>query len=276
MTLFQSLLLGLVQGLTEFIPVSSTAHLILIPWLLGWDQNPNFSATLFVFDILLQWGTLAAVIVYFWKDLWAIAQAVVAGLVKRQPFNTAEARLGWLIVVATIPAVIIGLVFKDFVEDLHRQPVVVAAILLGAASLIFGSERLGKRTRALDSLTWVDAVIVGSTQALALLPGVSRSAATICGGLIRDLERPAAARFSFLMSIPVMLGAGVLAIKDLAEIPNYATYLPALAAGFVVSAIVGFLSIHWLLAFLAKRPMYVFGWYRVGAGLLCLALAFIR
>lgn len=273
MSLIQSLLLGIVQGLTEFLPVSSTAHLILVPWLLGWSIDPN---TAFVFDVLLQWGTLAAVIVYFWKDLGAIARAVVNGLIQRQPFNTTEARLGWLIVVATIPAVIIGLVFKDFVEGLHRNPVVVAGILLGAAVLIFGSESLGKRTRTIESLTWVDAVIVGSSQALALLPGVSRSAATICGGLIRDLERPAAARFSFLMSIPVMLGAGVLAIKDLVDVPNYTAYLPPLVVGFVASAIVGFFSIHWLLGFLAKRPMNVFGWYRVVAGGLCLLLAFIR
>lgn len=273
MNLFQSLLLGLVQGLTEFLPVSSTAHLILVPWLLGWAIDPN---TAFVFDVLLQWGTLAAVIVYFWKDLWAIARAVIAGVIQRQPFNTAEARLGWLIVVATIPAVLIGLGLKPFFESLHHEPKIVAAILLGAAVLIFGSERLGKRTRNLDSLTWADALIVGSSQALALLPGVSRSAATICGGLIRDLERPAAARFSFLMSIPVMLGAGVLAIKDLVEIPNYTAYLPSLAAGFVVSAVVGFASIHWLLGFLAKRPMYVFGWYRVVVGAVGLLLAFIR
>lgn len=273
MTLFQSLLLGLVQGLTEFLPVSSTAHLILVPWLFGWEIDPNAA---FVFDVLLQWGTLAAVIVYFWKDLWAIARAVVAGLAQRQPFHTAEARLGWLIVVSTLPAILIGLVFKDFVEGLHRNPVVVAAILLGAAALLFGSERLGRRTRGLDSLTWVDALIVGSSQALALLPGVSRSAATICGGLVRDLERPAAARFSFLMSIPVMLGAGVLALNDLLEVPNFTTYLPPLALGFLAAAVVGFLSIHWLLGFLAKRPMHVFGWYRVGAGLFCLALAVIR
>jgi undecaprenyl-diphosphatase len=224
----------------------------------------------------LQWGTLVAVIVYFWRDLWAIGRAVISGLLQRQPVGTVEARLGWLIVVATIPAVVIGLLFKDFFEGLHHEPKIVAAILLSAAILIFGSERLGKRTRNLASLQWLDALIIGSTQALALLPGVSRSAATICGGLVRDLERPTAARFSFLMSIPVMLGAGVIAIKDLVEVPNFVTYLPPLALGFVVSAVVGFLSIHWLLGFLAKRPLNIFGWYRVAAGLLCLAIAFLR
>ncbi len=276
MTLFQSLLLGLVQGLTEFLPVSSTAHLILVPWLFGWDTDPDFAATRFAFDILIQWGTLAAVIVYFWKDLLAIARAVITGLIRRQPFETAEARLGWLIVVATIPAALIGVLFKDFFEGLHHEPAIVAAILLGAAVLIFGSERLGKRTRNIESLTWLDALIVGSTQALALLPGVSRSAATICGGLVRDLERPAAARFSFLMSIPAMLGAGVLALTDLFDQPNFTSYLPPLAVGTVVAAIVGFFSIHWLLGFLSKRPMHIFGWYRVVVGAFCLMLAFVR
>ena len=273
MTLFQSLLLGLVQGLTEFLPISSTAHLILVPWLLGWTLDP---AAVFVFDVLLQWGTLAAVILYVWKDLWAIARALVSGLVQRQPFATAEARLGWLIGVGTIPAAIIGLLFKDFFEGLHHNPVVVSGILLGAAVLLFGSERLGKRTRSLESLTWVDALIVGASQALALLPGVSRSAATICGGLVRDLERPVAARFSFLLSIPVMLAAGLLAIKDLLDLPNFAAYLPPLVAGFVMAAVVGYVSIHWLLGYLAKRPMTVFGWYRVAAGALFLVVALFR
>jgi undecaprenyl-diphosphatase len=273
MTLFQSLLLGIVQGLTEFIPVSSTAHLILVPWLLNWKLDET---AVFVFDVLLQWGTLAAVIVYFWKDLLNIARAVVVGLVQRKPFESFEARLGWLIVVATIPAVVIGLLLKDFVEGLHRNPVIVALILLVAAGLLIVSEWLGKRTRGLDQLTWVDALVVGGSQALALLPGVSRSAATICGGLVRNLERPAAARFSFLMSIPVLFGAGLVALKDLFDIPNFTTYLPPLALGFVAAAIVGFASIHWLLGYLAKRPMHVFAWYRIAAGVIFLAVALLR
>jgi len=273
MTLFQSLLLGIVQGLTEFIPVSSTAHLILVPWLLNWKLDET---AVFVFDVLLQWGTLAAVIVYFWKDLLNIARAVVVGLVQRKPFESLEARLGWLIVVATIPAVVIGLLLKDFVEGLHRNPVIVALILLVAAGLLIVSEWLGKRTRGLDQLTWVDALVVGGSQALALLPGVSRSAATICGGLVRNLERPAAARFSFLISIPVVFGAGLVALKDLFDIPNFTTYLPPLALGFVAAAIVGFASIHWLLGYLAKRPMHVFAWYRIAAGVIFLAVALLR
>ena len=145
-----------------------------------------------------------------------------------------------------------------------------------AAGLIFVVESIGKRDRDLKSLSWRGALFIGCSQALALFPGVSRSAATISGGLLTGLERPAAARFSFIMSIPIMLGAGVLAAKDLIELPNFLAYLPPLAVGFVVAAVVGFASIHWLLGYLAKRSMRVFAWYRIGFGALCLAIALWR
>jgi undecaprenyl-diphosphatase len=268
---FQSLILGVVQGLTEFLPISSTAHLILIPWLFNWSFDKDVA---FVFDVLLQLGTLLSVIVYFAKDLISIAQSVVRDLIQRAPFASAESRLGWLIVVATIPAAIIGVLFKKYFVALHQQPVIVATILLAAALLIFLVEYLGKRERKIDSMTWLDALIIGASQALALFPGVSRSAATISGGLVRGLERKDAARFSFLMSIPIMLAAGAIAAKDLIAIPNFMSYLPSLALGFVAAAVVGFASIHWLLGFLAKRSMLVFAWYRIGFGVLCLMVAF--
>jgi undecaprenyl-diphosphatase len=273
MTLLQSFILGIVQGLTEFIPVSSTAHLILIPWLFGWtfDENARF-----VFDVLLQLGTLAAVIVYFWKDVWHITRDVVSGAMKGKPFGTVEARLGWLIAVATVPAVIVGLLFKDFFERLHGSPVIVAAILIGTAGLLLVSEQLGRQTRSLDSLTWLDALIIGVAQSLALFPGVSRSAATISGGLVRDLERPAAARFSFLMSIPALVAASAVAVKDLIALPNAREYLPALALGALAAAVVGFVSIRWLLNYLSGHPLNLFAWYRIGAGVLCVIVYFLR
>ncbi len=263
--------LGLIQGLTEFLPVSSTAHLILIPWLLNWQLDEQAR---FAFDVLVQLGTLAAVIVYFAKDLWQMARAMFEGLRQRTPFESADARLGWLVIVATLPAGLVGLLFKKFFESLYHNPAIVAAILLAAAGLIFAVEYFGKRNRQLNLLTWREAFLIGCSQALALLPGVSRSAATISGGLLTGLERPAAARFSFLMSIPVMLGAGIVALKDLIEIPNFTTYLPPLALGFVIAAVVGFASIHWLLGYLAKRSMNIFAWYRLGFGALCLVIAF--
>jgi len=273
MSFFQSFLLGLVQGLTEFLPISSTAHLILVPWLFSWafDEQARF-----VFDVLLQLGTLAAVIVYFWKDLWYISRAVLQDTLKGKPFDSADSRLGWLIVVATVPALVIGLLFKQFFEGLHHNPGIVAGILLGAAAILFGSERLGRRDRSLTELTWQDALLIGCSQALALLPGVSRSAATISGGLVRGLERPAAARFSFLMSIPVMLGAGAVAVKDLLDLPNFTAYIPSLLLGGLAAAVVGFLSIRWLLGYLARRSMNAFAWYRLAFGLFCLTVFFAR
>src|SRR5689334_22459415 len=163
MTILQAIVLGIVQGLTEYIPVSSTAHLILVPWLLGWKFDPTAA---FAFNVLVQLGTLAAVIVYFWKDLWQMARAMINGLLQRQPFESVDARLGWLILLATVPALILGLLFKRFFEGLQSQPVIVAAILLGAASLLFASEYIGHRRRGLDSLTWLDALLIGSAQAL--------------------------------------------------------------------------------------------------------------
>ncbi|HEY7698293.1 MAG TPA: undecaprenyl-diphosphate phosphatase, partial [Vicinamibacteria bacterium] len=138
MSFFQALILGVVQGATEFIPVSSTAHLILVPWLAGWKFDPKVA---FVFDVLLQLGTVVAVIAYFWKDLTEITRHVLAGILARHPFETEKARLGWLIVVATVPAVLVGLAFKPFFESLHRNPLVVAVILTAAAALIFATER---------------------------------------------------------------------------------------------------------------------------------------
>jgi len=269
MSFLQSLILGVVQGVTEFLPISSTAHLILVPWLLGWKFDPGVA---FVFDVLLQLGTVAAVIAYFWKDLTEIGRDTLAGIASRRPFATAKARLGWLIALATVPAVLVGLAFKPFFASLHRNPIAVAGILTAGASLILAAERVGRRDRRLSSIAWRDALIIGASQSLALLPGVSRSAATICGGMLCHLERPTAARFSFLMSVPILVAAAAVAVKDLVELPGFAAHLPPLAAGFAASAVVGFASIHWLLSYLARHPMNVFAWYRLAIGAGCFLL----
>ncbi|HEV2037625.1 MAG TPA: undecaprenyl-diphosphate phosphatase, partial [Candidatus Eremiobacteraceae bacterium] len=238
MSILQAIILGIVQGLTEFIPVSSTAHLILVEKVLGWNFDPDLN---FAFNVLVQLGTTVAVIIYFWKDLGGIVTAVGHGLAERKPFATSESALGWLIVVATIPAVIIGLLFKKQFAALEERPALVAAVLIVASLLLFAGERIGRRTRPLTSVNLLDAIVIGAAQAVALIPGVSRSGATISGALARDLERPAAARFSFLMSVPVLVGAGVLAFRDLLKVPNYGSLLPALLVGFVVAGIVGFI-----------------------------------
>ncbi len=273
MTILQSLILGVVQGATEFIPVSSSAHLVLVPWLLGWRFDPQAA---FVFDVLVQWGTLLAVIVYFWADLWGMLRAAVVGLLQRQPFGTPQARLAWLIVLATVPAVIIGLALKEFFESVFGNPRGVALLLLGTAAILAAGEYVGRFTRSLESLTWWDAILIGLAQAVAILPGISRSGATIGAGVARRLERPAAARFSFLMSVPALLGAGVVALKDLFDIPGWTALALPLIIGFVAAAIVGYLCIRWLIGYLSRRPLYVFSIWCLVVGLGCLVVAFVK
>lgn len=270
MDLFQAFILGLVQGATEYIPVSSSAHLVLVPWLLGW---PDAS---FEFEVLVQWGTLVGVFVYFWRDIWAITQGVLRGLIQKKPLATFEARLGWLVVVATIPAVVLGLLFKDYFEAAFNAPVFVGGLLILTASLLVVAERLGERTRDLENFTWLDALIVGVWQAAAILPGISRSGATIGGAVLRQFNRTAAARFSFLMSIPALLGAGMVALKDLLETGALAAELPAISVGFVAAAISGYLCIRWLLHYLQRHSLYVFAAYCVAASLLTIVVALLR
>jgi undecaprenyl-diphosphatase len=274
MSIIQAIILGLVQGLTEYIPVSSTAHLLLVPWLLGWQLDAQAT---FVFTILIQWGTLVGVLIYFWRDIWAIVRGVLDGLIKRQPLAAPESRMGWWIVVATLPAVVGGVLFKPLVAVLYTQPIVIAIILMAAAGLMWVAERFGKRNRPIDSMTAVDAGIIGTWQVLALFPGVSRSSATVSGGMLRHFGRAEAARFSFLMSIPALLGAGVIAIKDLLEVKGLlATLAAPLAVGFVVAAISGYASIRWLLGYLKTRPLNVFTFYRLAFGTLIIIVALSR
>ncbi len=260
MTIFQAIILGIVQGATEFLPISSSGHLVLVPHLFGWEIP---IAQAFVFDILVQLGTLLAVIVYFWRDLFEIAVAVLRGLWVRKPFEAPAARMGWYLVLATIPASVLGLLVKDAVEAAFGSPFATAMFLIGTAVLLVVAEVAGKRNRPFEQIDWIDALWMGVFQALALFPGVSRSGSTITGGMTRNLERPAAARFSFLMSVPVMLGAGLIAVLDLLETPDIAAFLPALVTGFLVSAVVGYIAIAWLLRYLVNHRLYVFSAYVV-------------
>ncbi len=258
MTLIQSLILGIIQGLTEFLPISSSAHLVLIPQLLGW-QIPQ--SQVFPYDVLVQLGTLTAVIIYFWKDLWAIIKGFVKALINRLPFGSTDARLGWYLILATIPAGLAGILIKDKVEAAFNSASATAFFLLGTALLLVLAEVLGKRTRDLKSLNWFDALIVGLFQAISLFPGISRSGSTIAGGMFRKLDRPTAARFSFLMSVPVMLGAGLVSFKDALKVPGFTDFLPVILVGFLAALLVGYLAIHWLIGYLSKRSLYIFAIY---------------
>ena len=264
MSLFQSLLLGIVQGLTEFIPVSSTAHLLIVQYLLGLPAD-DFA---FAFNVLVQLGTLLALIVYFWRDWLALIKAFFAA-----PFSTSENRLAWYIIIASIPALAAGFVLRHVIENLFKTPLVEACIrLFSAAILLALAEYFGRRSRRLDGMTWLDALVVGLFQILAVFPGASRSGSTISGGMLLGFDRPSAARFAFLIAAPVMLAAGGYETLGVLKMPGLASFLPGLAVGFVAAAIVGWLSIRWLLNYLNRHSLYVFAAYCAVVGVLALLL----
>ncbi len=267
MTILQSLLLGVVQGLTEFIPVSSTAHLLIGQRLLGIGANE----AVFAFLVLVQMGTLLALIVYFWKDLWAIVRAFPA-----RPFSTPLNRLGWFILIATLPALLAGLLLKPLVQLLFRVPLIEAAIRLAtAAVLMVLAERFGRRTRRLETMTGFDAVVVGLMQVIAVFPGASRSGTTISAGLFRGFDRAAAARFAFLMAVPVMLAAGAYEALEVVKMPGLGSFLPVLAAGFLAAAVFGWLAVKWLLRYLGRHSLAVFAVYCAVLSAVCLAWNFL-
>jgi undecaprenyl-diphosphatase len=265
MTILQAIVLGIVQGLTEFIPVSSSGHLVLVPHFLGWQFS---SSQAFIFDVLVQWGTLLAVFIFFRKELLAISLAFVRGIVQRKPMADPDSRMGWYLILATIPAVVIGLLCKDMIENAFSNPKMTGVFLLVTAALLVIAEKVGQRSRSLEQIRWQDSLWIGFSQVLALLPGVSRSGSTIAGGMSRHLDRSSAARFSFLMSVPVMLGAGLLAIKDLLELPGLNEFLLPLLVGFLVALVSGYLAIRWLIAYLSKHSLYVFAGYCTVLGLI--------
>lgn len=273
MTILQSIILGIIQGLTEFLPISSSGHLVIVPYLFGWEIPPEEA---FIFDVLLQVATLVAVFAFFWNDLSVIAASMIKAVKKRDPFGDEQARLGWYILLATIPAGISGLLFKSVIERSFENPVVVSLFLLITASILYAAEKIGKRTRSLTKMNWFDAIWVGFFQILALFPGLSRSGATIVGGMTRDFNRPTAARFSFLMSIPIMLAAGLVATLDLFGTPNLSSLLPVYIPGFIAAAVTGYLAIRWLLKFLTQHSLYVFSIYCLLLAVLTLVVFFSR
>jgi undecaprenyl-diphosphatase len=269
MSPIQSVLLGIVQGLTEFLPISSSGHLVIVPRLLGWEIPPGDA---FIFDVLVQVATLLGVIAYFWKDIIQIVREFIRGLATGKPFEDPDSRLGWFVLLATIPAGALGLLLKSSIEKAFSSSTATGVFLLVTAALLVIAERSGKRLRGLEQLSWKDALWIGFFQVLAVFPGVSRSGATITGGMTRNLERSASARFAFLMSIPIMLAAGLVASSDLMQMPNLRVVVPAYIPGFIAAAITGYLAIRWLLVYLTRHPLYVFAGYCTALGLLILAL----
>jgi len=266
MTVWQAIVLGLIQGITEFLPISSSAHLALAPYWLGWRMNPTEA---FVFDVLVQVATLVAVIGYYRGPLTRILRAALQD-VRHRRLGTPDTRLGLFLVLGTVPGALAGLVLKDAISATFQRPGVVAAFLVGTAVLLALAELLGRRTRDLYHMTMRDALTIGSFQALALFPGISRSGATISAGMLRHLKREDAAHFSFLLAVPIMLGAGAVALLDLLRLPwpEIVRVLPPLFLGSLTALISGYVVIHTLLTFLRKHSLWVFSLY-------CLAVALL-
>lgn len=257
MTLLEAIVYGIVQGATEFLPISSSAHLALVPWLFGW-AHPSFA-----FDVLVQLGTLGAVIVYLRDDIRRIAVAMPRALLSGRPFADPWARRGWLLIAATAPAVVFGIVMKSDVERAFVDTRRVLIELFITGLLLFAAEVVARYRRRSDRrITLPRAAAMGMGQALAVLPGISRSGATIAAGLAAGMSREEAGRFSFLMSIPVMLGAGVLSLDDMLQNPDMVRAEgPALGFAFVIAGIVGFLCIKWFVRVLQRTSLVGFGVY---------------
>jgi undecaprenyl-diphosphatase len=273
--IIKAIILGIVQGATEFIPVSSSGHLVIVPWLLGWPPST------LLFDAILHWGTLLAILLIFRRDFEIMIRAALRSL--RERTLDAEARLAWLIVIGTIPAVVVGFLLEARIEALFASssaPLVAGVSLLITAALLAGSEQLARRLKApqdLPSMTQRDALTIGLAQVIALLPGVSRSGSTIAAGLTRNLRREAAARFSFLLGAPVFFGAGLLQLVNAFadDAIGMVDTIPTLLVGFLVSAITGFIAIRFLLAYLRTNSLYVFAAYCLLAGCIVIGLVWL-
>jgi undecaprenyl-diphosphatase len=269
MTFLQSFLLGIIQGLTEFIPVSSTAHLLIGQALLGIPPGDK----IFSFNIIIQLGTVLAMLLFFWKDLWSILKSFFLGIWHKKPFETHDSLVGWLVIVATIPALIVGFLLKDMMEKLFSNPILVAALrLLITAGLLGVVEYVGSHNRKLESASWMDAIVIGFFQILAIFPGASRSGSTIAGGLLRGFDRPSAARMAFLMSAPILTAAGAYETLNVIQMPGTREFLPYLAVGFITAGVVGWFALQWLMKFLRDHSIYLFAGYCAVAGLICLAI----
>jgi undecaprenyl-diphosphatase len=266
MTIIEAIILGIIQGATEFLPISSSGHMVLIPASFNMTQ-PDLNAV-----AIAHLGTLLAVLVYFYKDLRDILTGTISGIKKGELMGTTEARLGWYIVVGSIPAAAAGLTLEDYFDKIFGTPTIAASFLLfTAALLLFGEyKRSGEKT--LSKMSWLDAITIGFFQMIALFPGISRSGSTIVGGLLRGLDRELAARYSFLLGVPAILGAGMLSLFDLVGSADFNSQVPALVTTFVFSAIVGYACIHFLLQWLKQRSLIPFALYCSAFGIIFLVI----
>ncbi len=271
MTLLQAIILGIVQGLTEFLPISSSGHLILVPWLFDWEfllEHPDLNKT---FDVALHFGTFIALVIYFWREIGILLAAWVRTLATRR-LEEPEGRLAWLILLSIVPAAIVGLLFEDAIVNILGAPWLIATLLIAFGVVMWIVDRWSRKVSETDDLRWRGALLIGVSQALALSPGVSRSGITMVVGMLIGLKRAAAARFSFLMSIPIIGGAalysGIGVVQDGLPSGMVAPFLVGMAS----AALSGFAAIWFLLAFLRRHTFVPFVLYRfaIGGGALLL------
>ncbi|MDX5893912.1 undecaprenyl-diphosphatase UppP [Rubrobacter radiotolerans] len=255
----EAFFLGIVQGLTEFLPVSSSGHLLLGQYFLGLDQEKFGLA----FDVALHLGTLTAVVVFFWNDLFRMAYAFLRSLTRRRNLTAdGDQRLAYLVIASVFPAAIIGFFFEDIISTVLRNPWIVVVNLVLVGVLFIVAERVGRRTDRITKLTFPQAVFIGVAQAAALVPGVSRSGATITLGLFLNLRREEAARFSFLMSVPIIAGAGTMQLAEVISAGMSADQVGVFLLGFLSSGVVGYLTIRFFIRFVADHSLRAFAYYR--------------
>lgn len=264
MNVLQGAVLGVVQGLTEFLPISSTAHLRIVPAFAGWD-DPGAA-----FTAVVQLGTMLAILVYFWREIAHITVAWCRGWVDREVRRSLECRLGWYVIIATVPIGVFGLLFSDQIENGARNLWLIASALIALGLVLALAERVGKRNRVEEQIRLRDGLIVGFAQAAALVPGVSRSGSTITAGLFVGLEREAAARFSFLLSIPAVVLSGLYEVTKVGG--ENTPSIPVTVVATILAFVVGLATIHWLLRFLTRHSTGVFVAYRLMMGFAVLGL----
>ncbi|RLV55602.1 undecaprenyl-diphosphate phosphatase [Aeromicrobium phragmitis] len=265
MDVLRSVVLGLLQGLTEFLPISSSAHLAIFPQLFGWgDPGAAYTA-------VVQIGTEVAVVLYFWRDIWTIGSGWVRGLFSADARRETPWRMGWFIIIGSLPIVVLGLLLEDLIDREFRSLWVIATTLIVLGIVLGLAERFGRKQRAIDQLTPRHAVLFGMAQTAALVPGVSRSGATISMGLFLGYERQAATRYAFLLAIPAVVGAGVYKLKDIPGGENAYGTVPTIV-GTVVAFVVGLAVIHWLLRYVSTRSYAPFVAYRIALGIVVIVL----
>ncbi len=263
MTLWQAILLGILQGATEFLPVSSSGHLVIIPYLLQW---PDPGLTL---DALLHLGTLVAIVAYFWKDLWHLLQAALCSL-RLRTLDDPDARLAWALVIASVPGALIGFLFEEQFEQLFGMPKAAAGFLLVTAALLLLAEYFSRRELSLQVMSWWHAVLIGLAQALAIAPGLSRSGATIATGLFLGYRREEATRFSFLLAVPIVAGSGLYQLLKVFRAGLGTIQTSVVVAGLLAATISGYLAIAGLLVLVRRRSLWGFAVYCAALGVLVL------